>query len=179
MQNLASWCVRLAVLYALFGMVMGEVMASSGDHSLMPVHAHINVLGWVSLALFGIVYKVWDIPTGKLAWAQFGLFNVGIVVQAVGVTLILPPRRRQRWGEADCSRVRRSTRLRATRMSRQTRSRAQIGSPRPPRAMPPGPSIATSSAWSEIAGFYSPGSCFEGRNRPDGSTCGRPTIPAR
>ena len=79
----------MAVLYGLFGMVMGEVMASSGDHSLMPVHAHINVLGWVSLALFGIVYKVWNIPTGKLAWAQFGLFNVGIVVQAVGVTLIL------------------------------------------------------------------------------------------
>ena len=36
------------------------------------------------------------------------------------------PRRRQRWGESRLfSRIRRSTRLRATRMSRQTRSRAQ------------------------------------------------------
>ncbi len=89
MQNLPSWCVRLAILYAVFGMIMGEVMASSGDHGLMPVHAHINVLGWVSLALFGVVYKVWNIAAGKLAWIQFGLFNAGIVVQAIGVTLIL------------------------------------------------------------------------------------------
>ena len=81
--------MRLAVLFALFGMIMGEVMGSSGDHSLMPVQAHINVLGWISLALFGVVYKVWNIDTGKLAWTQFSLFNVGIVVQSIGVTLIL------------------------------------------------------------------------------------------
>jgi hypothetical protein len=89
MQNLPLWCVRLSVFYAVFGMIMGVVMGSTGDHSLMPVHAHINVLGWVSLALFGIVFKVWNIDTGKLAWTQFGLFNVGIVVQAIGLTLIL------------------------------------------------------------------------------------------
>ena len=84
MQNLPLWCVRLSVFYAVFGMIMGVVMGSTGDHSLMPVHAHINVLGWVSLALFGIVFKVWNIDTGKLAWTQFGLFNVGIDGAAYG-----------------------------------------------------------------------------------------------
>ena len=72
MRGLPTWCVLMAVIYALLGMVMGETMAASGDHSLMPVHAHINLLGWVSLALFGIVYKVWNIKTGKLAWSWRG-----------------------------------------------------------------------------------------------------------
>ena len=90
MNNLAAWCFRTAVIYALFGMIMGEIMAASGDHGLMPVHAHINVLGWVSLALFGVFYKLWpEAAEGSLAGLQFGLFNAGTVVQAIGVTLIL------------------------------------------------------------------------------------------
>ena len=89
MRGLPTWCVLMAVIYALLGMVMGETMAASGDHSLMPVHAHINLLGWVSLALFGIVYKVWNIKTGKLAWTQFGLFNLGIIVKMTSLTIIL------------------------------------------------------------------------------------------
>jgi hypothetical protein len=89
-QNLSGWCFRLAVLYALFGMVMGEIMGISGDHSQMPVHAHINVLGWVSLALFGVFYKLWPTAAqGKLPLAQFALFNVGVVVQAAAVSQVL------------------------------------------------------------------------------------------
>ena len=58
----------MAVLYGLGGMVMGEIMAASGDHSQMPVHAHINVLGWVSLAIFGFFYKTHPAAAeGKLA----------------------------------------------------------------------------------------------------------------
>ncbi|MDP6829685.1 MAG: hypothetical protein QF512_01845 [Alphaproteobacteria bacterium] len=90
MSNLSGWCFRLAVLYALFGMVMGEAMAMSGDHGQMPVHAHINVLGWVSLALFGVFYKLWPAAAvGRLPLAQFVLFNIGIIVQAVSVSIIL------------------------------------------------------------------------------------------
>ena len=80
----------MAVLYALFGMVMGEIMGASGDHSQMPVHAHINVLGWVSLALFGVVYKLWPAAAqGRLPLVQFALFNVGVVVQAAAVSQLL------------------------------------------------------------------------------------------
>ena len=71
-------------------MVMGEIMGMTGDHSLMPVHAHINVLGCVSLALFGVFYKLWPEATaGKLPMVQFGLFNIGVIVQAIGVWQIL------------------------------------------------------------------------------------------
>ena len=47
----------IAVLMAAVGMVWGIVMAVSQDHSTMPAHAHLNLLGWVSLFLFGIFYR--------------------------------------------------------------------------------------------------------------------------
>ncbi|MDA1099244.1 MAG: hypothetical protein O2967_09705 [Proteobacteria bacterium] len=89
MINLPGWCVRLAVLYALAGMALGEFMGASGDHTLQPVHAHINLLGWVTLALFGLIYKAWPAAAaGKLSLWQFILFNIGIIIQMTGVTVI-------------------------------------------------------------------------------------------
>ncbi len=49
---------RAAVLFALIGMGMGIAMAIARDHSVMPAHAHLNLLGWVSLFLFGIYYRL-------------------------------------------------------------------------------------------------------------------------
>ena len=47
-----------AVVMVIAGMVWGIVMAISQDHSAMPAHAHLNLLGWVSLFLFGIFYHL-------------------------------------------------------------------------------------------------------------------------
>jgi hypothetical protein len=70
-----------AVLYALTGMVLGMVMGASGDHTLAPVHAHINLLGWASLALMGGFYGLAGAQTpAKLAWSNFALSNIGNLV---------------------------------------------------------------------------------------------------
>ncbi len=50
----SSLCFQAAVLFVIAGMIWGIVMAISEDHSAMPAHAHLNLLGWVSLFLFGI-----------------------------------------------------------------------------------------------------------------------------
>ena len=49
----STLCFRAAVLLVLAGMVWGLQMAISEDHSAFPAHAHLNLLGWVSLFLFG------------------------------------------------------------------------------------------------------------------------------
>jgi len=51
-------CFRAAVLLVIAGMLWGIVMGISEDHSTMPAHAHLNLLGWVSLFLFGIYYHL-------------------------------------------------------------------------------------------------------------------------
>ncbi|MFC7319501.1 hypothetical protein [Halobacillus campisalis] len=74
--------VRVSAIYALIGSFMGSHMAGGGGSQLSAVHAHILVVGWLSLFAFAIFYKVFSIPkTSKLAsfhvWSSFiGVFGL-------------------------------------------------------------------------------------------------------
>lgn len=64
-------------------------MAASQDHAIMPAHAHLNLLGWVSLFLFGIFYE--RRPTldrGRLAMIQVWVWSFGTVFMTIGVAAI-------------------------------------------------------------------------------------------
>jgi len=79
-----------AVLYALVGMILGIVMGSSGDHSAMPLHAHINLLGWASLAIMGAFYGIaGDRTPTRLAWANFWASNVGNLMSLAMLVLVV------------------------------------------------------------------------------------------
>ena len=78
-----------AVVYALGGMVLGMYMGGSGDHSMAPVHAHINLLGWASLAIMGAFYGLAGVQApARLAWTNFTLSNVGNLMSLPMVALI-------------------------------------------------------------------------------------------
>ncbi|WP_074733384.1 hypothetical protein [Halobacillus karajensis] len=74
--------IRVAAIYALIGAFMGSHMAGGGGLQLSAIHAHILVVGWLSLFAFGIYYKVFSIPKkSKLATAHvwtafFGVFGL-------------------------------------------------------------------------------------------------------
>lgn len=79
---------RLAVAYFAVGVMLGVAMGASGDHSLFPVHAHVNLLGWVSMALFGLIGTVHpSITEGRVAAAPFWMHNLGVPVMLVALTL--------------------------------------------------------------------------------------------
>ncbi|MHC8366445.1 hypothetical protein ACYZT9_11310 [Pseudomonas sp. ZT5P21] len=81
---------RLAAIYFAIGVVLGVAMGASGDHSLFAVHAHVNLLGWVSMALFGIIGTAHpSISEGRVAAAQFWTYNVGVPVMLGALTLRL------------------------------------------------------------------------------------------
>ena len=80
---------RAAVLFVIVGMVWGLYMAISENHVTFPAHAHINLLGWVSLFLFGIFYHLHpQIDRSRAALAQVWIWMIGVVVQAYGVARI-------------------------------------------------------------------------------------------
>lgn len=56
-MSASSLSFRIAVLFALIGMIVGLYMAASHNHALAPGHAHINLIGWVSLFLIGLFYE--------------------------------------------------------------------------------------------------------------------------
>src|SRR5258708_13258860 len=46
-----------AITYFVIGISLGVYMGASGNHSLFPAHAHINLVGWVSMGLIGLLYR--------------------------------------------------------------------------------------------------------------------------
>ena len=86
---LASRFVRLSVVYALIGMALGIAMAISGDHSQMPTHAHINLLGYVSMMLYGLFYKSYPkAAEGRLPMVHFWVTNAGLIGISIGIGLV-------------------------------------------------------------------------------------------
>ena len=85
----SSLCFKTAVLFAFGGFIMGIGMAASGNHSVMPAHAHMALLGWVSLFLFGLYYRLhpWA-DCRALAQLQVLTWSTGTLVLVVGVTMI-------------------------------------------------------------------------------------------
>ena len=78
-----------AVVSVLIGMSWGIVMAMSQDHSMMPAHAHLNLLGWVSLFLFGIFYRLHpSLDVSRTALMQVWVWIIGTVVLTVGVAML-------------------------------------------------------------------------------------------
>jgi len=81
---------QLAAVYFALGVTLGVVMGASGDHSLLPVHAHINLLGWVSMALFALIGMACpSITEGRAAALQFWAYNLGLPVLLGALALLL------------------------------------------------------------------------------------------
>lgn len=84
MNGIAFVFVVAGVVCALIGMAWGIHMSASGNHLMAPAHAHLNLLGWVSLSLFGIYYHL--VP----AAASGLLAKVHCAVALAGVAIIVP-----------------------------------------------------------------------------------------
>jgi cbb3-type cytochrome oxidase subunit 1 len=89
-STLGNRFLRIAVLYFIAGIALGIGMAAHKEFTLRPVHAHVNLLGWVSLALFGLFYRL--VPaasTSMLAKLHFWIYNIALPIQMVTLALYL------------------------------------------------------------------------------------------
>jgi hypothetical protein len=67
----------------------GVAMGLSENHALMPAHAHMNLVGWVSLFLMGLFYRQNPLlDTSRVAQIQLLTFMTGGVIMVSGVALI-------------------------------------------------------------------------------------------
>jgi hypothetical protein len=84
----SALCFQAAVAFVIAGMIWGIIMAISEDHSAFPAHAHLNLLGWVSLFLFGIYYRLHPAMEGaKAVIVQVWVWIIGTIILAIGVGL--------------------------------------------------------------------------------------------
>jgi cbb3-type cytochrome oxidase subunit 1 len=82
--------LKIAVVYLAIGAGLGLYMGITVQFTLAPVHAHLLLLGWASLALAGIVYHLYPAAaTTRLARLHFWLHNLALPVFMVGLAMLL------------------------------------------------------------------------------------------
>jgi len=76
-QRLARLWILIAVCYLIVGVSFGIGMAAMQKFEFAPVHAHINLLGWASMALVGLIYDRFPKAGGsRLGVIHFWSFNL-------------------------------------------------------------------------------------------------------
>lgn len=88
MKRVDVYFLLLATVLLICGAVLGIVMGAREDFQLVPVHAHLNLAGWASLALFGLTYRAYpELATTKLARYHFIISATASVLLPVGIGL--------------------------------------------------------------------------------------------
>lgn len=73
--------IKVSVVYFVIGISLGMYMGMGDNFAFTSAHAHINLLGWVSTALAGLIYHAFPLAGGnKLAKVHFWLHMIGIPV---------------------------------------------------------------------------------------------------
>ena len=89
MPPISRFYFGMAILYLMTGIGVGLHMAISQDHSAVAAHAHINLLGWVTSAVFGGYYALDpDKARGWLPWTQCTVYTIGLIVMLPALYLL-------------------------------------------------------------------------------------------
>lgn len=86
------WSLRLIQFAAIFGFIgtfLGSQMAGEMDYSLRPIHAHILLVGWLSVFAWGIFYKVYQIRFKKLVAIHSILGMLGALGLTAGMWMYM------------------------------------------------------------------------------------------
>ncbi|HET9644619.1 MAG TPA: hypothetical protein VFP68_14995 [Burkholderiaceae bacterium] len=82
--------IRIALVYFLTAVALGVVMAASHDFRLRGLHVHLNLLGWVSMALTGAVYHLFPAAAqSRAARLHFWLYNLSLPVMMASLAGVL------------------------------------------------------------------------------------------
>jgi cbb3-type cytochrome oxidase subunit 1 len=82
--------IKIAVIYLFVGALLGGYMGATENFVLAPVHAHLALLGWASLALAGLIYHLYPAAAlTLLARIHFWLHNIGLPFFMLGLCLVL------------------------------------------------------------------------------------------
>ena len=75
-----KWAIRLIRFAAIFGLIgtfLGSKMSGDLDYSMRPIHAHVLLVGWLSVFAWGIFYSIYTIKYKVLVTIQSILAMTG------------------------------------------------------------------------------------------------------
>jgi cbb3-type cytochrome oxidase subunit 1 len=88
-MSIPSLFFRTAVLLAIAGIALGIFMGINQDFRLAHMHAHLNLLGWVSFFIFGGYYALFpQAAEGVLPKVHYALCLLGLLIFMAGLVSI-------------------------------------------------------------------------------------------
>jgi len=90
MKGIAFAFFATAAVCVTLGMVWGLQMSISTDHTFGPAHAHLNLVGWATMALYGVCYHlVPGAAAGALPKIHYACATGGVVTMAPGIAVAI------------------------------------------------------------------------------------------
>lgn len=90
MPKISRFYFAMAILYLMTGIGVGLHMSITQDHTAVGAHAHINLLGWVTSAVFGGYYALNPHKAeGWLPRIQCSLYSIGLIVMLPSLYMLL------------------------------------------------------------------------------------------
>lgn len=81
--------IKISVIYLIIGIAFGLFMHYAIDLRWGATHAHINVVGWLSTGLIGLIYSVFPrAGNSGLGVFQFWTYNIGLPFLLFGMGYI-------------------------------------------------------------------------------------------
>jgi len=87
------WFIRLSMIYFLVGSSLGVMFVlnpESANAGHVAMHVHLNLIGWMSMMIFGVGYHILPRFSGTPLWsrplsiAQFWVANIGLLGMTAG-----------------------------------------------------------------------------------------------
>jgi cbb3-type cytochrome oxidase subunit 1 len=86
MKNIDRWFILIGLLYGIFGFSFGIWVGIQQQFDQAHLHAHINLIGFASMVLFGLLYRAFPaLAESWLAAVHFILYNLGAIVFLAGI----------------------------------------------------------------------------------------------
>ncbi len=90
MPRVSAAFFAVGIVCVLGGMFLGMHMGKTQNMTLAPAHAHINLVGWATMALYGTFYALErETIVMRLAWLNFVVSTAGIVVMIPALIMFL------------------------------------------------------------------------------------------
>jgi len=67
MKNIDRWFILIGLLYGIFGFGFGIWVGINERFEQAHLHAHINLIGFASMTLFGLLYRAFP-ALARVAW---------------------------------------------------------------------------------------------------------------
>ncbi|MFQ5354399.1 MAG: cbb3-type cytochrome c oxidase subunit I [Thermodesulfobacteriota bacterium] len=91
MSKITVAFIKAAMIYFVLAMLLGIHMSRTGAaYPSMPVHVHFNLLGWMSMMIYGVAYHILPRFSGQALWSDklslwhFYLANIGLIGMTLG-----------------------------------------------------------------------------------------------